>query len=770
MSKDIFLAPCVNAAANKNFNQTVLNGIPVADIPDGIRNELPDPKQKYSIWGTGNESTWKSCKKDDLLLFYPKSGEFTHAANVIDTFKNVQFSKQLWPNFDEEPWEWIIFLEDPSEISLDINTFTSLFGYSDSFAPQGFTRIAEGPQDKLKQKFGSLDNFEAALFAEKDLTEISSSETNNDISLQSKFQEIVTNYSEVRQSEPFDSDNRIYKVFNQLETDFERIEPVQKRANLEVRGSAGRGNWATIPWISLYDRRETETIQEGVYCVYLFREDMSGFYLTLMQGVSEYIDEYGRSSGRQKLKDRASRLRNYCGNLEGLGFQLDNNIDLHTDHDLGIDYEYGTIGYKFYDADNVPHDQTLIEDLENLLDSYDEYLADNVSLQTDEESRDLETLSLEQVISRFHDYIESKGFYFEYDEVKNFVLSLKTKPFVILAGISGTGKTKLAQLFAEFVGHDPWLISVKPNWTDNSDLLGYQNLQDEFQKQTLTEVLIKANKNENEDKPHFVILDEMNLARVEHYFSDFLSKMETCTSENGKIESDPIFEDEFVDNLKNHEDVLRSLRLKDNIYIIGTVNMDETTHPFSRKVLDRANSLEFNDVELNQINSAGDPPQRLQLSNDVLKPEYVRLVPELYNEHQEFFDRFISQLETINEILRQGDFQVGYRVRDELCLYIYYADQENILSEEKAFDFQLKQKILPRLQGSTDTISDILEDLYEFTTTDSYSSNASWSDNKDIQEELSSFEEAQYRYPRSARKILRMQRRYLDQTFTSFWV
>src|SRR5690606_11783951 len=168
---------------------------------------------------------------------------------------------------------------------------------------------------------------------------------------------------------------------------------------------------------------------------------------------------------------------------------------------------------------------------------------------------------------------------------ENLYLSLKTKPFVILAGVSGTGKTKLVKLFAEALGalsqnNQFALIPVRPDWSDPSDLLGYKALSRIFRPCLLAEVLVEASKPGNRSKPYFICLDEMNLARVEHYFSDLLSIIETQEWKGDRIVTMPLIN---KDTLAAEDQLIYgNLSLPDNVYLIGTVNMDETTHPFSK--------------------------------------------------------------------------------------------------------------------------------------------------------------------------------------------
>src|SRR5690606_32390668 len=141
-------------------------------------------------------------------------------------------------------------------------------------------------------------------------------------------------------------------------------------------------------------------------------------------------------------------------------------------------------------------------------------------------------LDSRKLIDHIHSYIKSKGFCFSRDEIINLFLSLKAKPFVILSGILGTGKSKIVQLFAESIGATEdngqfKLIPVRPDWSDGADLIGYEDIKGDFKIGPLTKVLMEANLPENLNKPYFILLDEMNLARVEYYFSDILSVMES---------------------------------------------------------------------------------------------------------------------------------------------------------------------------------------------------------------------------------------------------
>jgi hypothetical protein len=131
-----------------------------------------------------------------------------------------------------------------------------------------------------------------------------------------------------------------------------------------------------VPWAACLDQRDTTTTQRSVYVVYLFREDMSGVYLTLNQGVTAYTGQFRRTEARAHLRARAEQLRTqrYVAQLNKRGFLLDNGLDLHTEAALGRDYEFGTIAYKCYTQGSIPLDDTLQEDLERLLQAYEGYV------------------------------------------------------------------------------------------------------------------------------------------------------------------------------------------------------------------------------------------------------------------------------------------------------------------------------------------------------------------------------------------------------------
>ncbi|MBE0652667.1 MAG: AAA family ATPase [Bacteroidales bacterium] len=266
-------------------------------------------------------------------------------------------------------------------------------------------------------------------------------------------------------------------------------------------------------------------------------------------------------------------------------------------------------------------------------------------------------MNIKQIIQHSHSFISASGFRYQFEDIANFFLSIKSKPFVILAGISGTGKTQLPRKLASSMGfkeEQVIQVAVRPDWADSSDLLGYTGLDGNFIPKDLSLAIKRAANNPS--IPYFFILDEMNLARVEHYFSDFLSVIETRRWVGEEIITDPILRPETLYMAKNKDD-FASLRWPQNLYLIGTVNMDETTYAFSRKVLDRANSIEMNNIDLSWIDATDTSIEPLtEISNAFFKTPYLNST-DLSVAQKDSIVKGMNLLIKVNEILKQADLQ-----------------------------------------------------------------------------------------------------------------
>jgi hypothetical protein len=210
-------------------------------------------------------------------------------------------------------------------------------------------------------------------------------------SLDSIFNTILERYDDARKTIGFAGNHEIKELFTEARRILRDSANVKKLANINVVASYGKGNWATIPWISLLDKRETETTQAGTYIVYLFEEGGNGLYLKLAQGVTAATKEFG-AKAEEILAQRATEIRNQCANLADHGFDLSGRTNLHTEGRLGRLYEASTIAAKHYARNAIPSETELLTDLNFLLQTYDSYVARRASDSSP--IRDLRPLAL----------------------------------------------------------------------------------------------------------------------------------------------------------------------------------------------------------------------------------------------------------------------------------------------------------------------------------------------------------------------------------------
>ena len=394
----------------------------------------------------------------------------------------------------------------------------------------------------------------------------------------------------------------------------------------------------------------------------------------------------------------------------------------------------------------------------------------------------------------------------------DYLSAIRTKPFLLLAGISGTGKSRIVKEMAYASCPDEGdlredktspgnycLVEVKPNWNDSTELLGYESVLDggNYYLTKFVKFLIKAMQHEN--VPFFVCLDEMNLAAVEQYFAEFLSILESRKDVDGTIKSEPLipaaifnkydnklFKELFPSKEKQEKDtsytivdeelapysnatyeILREegLRIPRNLIVVGTVNMDDTTYQFSRKVIDRAMTIEMNEVNLNDMFDIEKPNALSYRENVVDKGWFFAPFAQSNNglqqmngEHELLAKKIKATIgqtdadgkttpDSLEAILGKTPFRIAYRVVNELILHFYALRWENQEAEfeelyNKALDNILMMKVLPRIEGNEDLVKEPLAQL------DTWTAGA---------------------YPKANDKIVEMRERLECSHFTSFW-
>ena len=209
-----------------------------------------------------------------------------------------------------------------------------------------------------------------------------------------------------------------------------------------------------------------------------------------------------------------------------------------------------------------------------------------------------------------------------------------------------------------------------------------------------------------------------------------------------------------------------TVRLPENLYIVGTVNMDETTFPFSKKVLDRANTIEFSHVNLLPHDIPAEAVLPLTLPNAFLKTKYL-LLKQCMDE-SDAVAKFCTELQEINRILMQANAHVGYRVRDEIVFYLLNNRESELLPDNDAMDNEIMQKILPRIQGSNASVKEMLCELFRRCASDydGYGTNA-----EDLSKKMfAAADKPECKYRNSAKKIAFMVRRFEEAGFTSYWL
>lgn len=548
-----------------------------------------------------------------------------------------------------------------------------------------------------------------------------------------------------------------------------------------TKASVGAGQWANVPWLSILNPELTKSTQDGIYPVYLFCADGSGAYLSLMQGVTDPINKYGKKEATRRAENIKQELLEKLPELKDWNNQ---KLDLRATTNLGKSYEESNIAAIYYSAKNIPDEQALVNDLKQMLDIYEKISAMQLAQKPI------------SIIERCHPL---------------------PKPFLLLAGISGTGKSRFVRQQAADVGsprENYELVAVRPDWHEPSDLLGYVSRLSGTAEYVATPVLrfiVKAwqelldkgctldgklltGTSEQLDAvlPYWLCLDEMNLAPVEQYFADYLALIETRkwewpdNADGFEYSCDALLAASTLTALADDaqkklaaelglekESTLwkhflqHGIAIPPNLIVAGTVNMDETTHGFSRKVIDRAMSFDFGEFFPNDFDDfyTGSISQ-------------VPLTFPRYSSGSEALDATKAQssiefLQAINAVLKNTPFELAYRALNELLLAVHcHGASENDADLQAVWDDFLMQKVLPRIEGDADKLQqnnqgNLLSRLQKELETQLVEI---WADDKPRTDFYRMQNDAPMQIPcRSRQKIQWMQQRLECSGFTSFW-
>lgn len=660
-----------------------------------------------------------------------------------------------------------------------------------------------------------------------------------------------------------------------------------RESRLEIVRSVGRGNWADVPWVTLLDRRETDTTQDGAYVALLFRGDGSAVALCVMQGTTRPLK---RGEGWAEIQwTREALLQAAEHDLRYAGFELDEPLDLHARTQLSRNYERATAAFKLYERGAVPDDATIEADLECSLAAIDRYIEErqaspNVEADSVEEtpqrrdpprpaplfndelvaaaaidvtlveqldseladrrwgwrerpsaldrlpigapllfvtglrrtrveriivsrvtsalyeerrpfpserratterpfrvtleaigeandldlsdgllSRDFVTLlrraarsadpivervrgelpltpwsaqaqgrtpirltarlpTLNSAVREFQRAIRSAGLHAPggRDGISAFIAALVTKPFVILTGLSGSGKTQLALRLGEWFGEQRMrVVAVRPDWTGPEALFGYPDaLQppiDNCAAWSVPEALeFMLAAYEQPELPHLLVLDEMNLAHVERYFSDFLSGMES---------GQPVIPDlafSVKHGWRAHGGRLRRLPLPQNLMVVGTVNIDETTYLFSPKVLDRASTFEIR-TAADELRASSTVVASVPAASPRFPAALLRTAQDgdwQLENRPPFWDVLHEQLVKLHGVLAVSGDEFGHRAFRESLRLASVAHAINGSPSDAngrdELDLIVLLKVLPRVHGARARVAPLLLRLLAF--------------------------------------------------------
>lgn len=551
-----------------------------------------------------------------------------------------------------------------------------------------------------------------------------------------------------------------------------------------ISGSAGAGNWANVPWLVILNPEISKTAQDGIDIVYLFRADGTGVYLSINQGTTIPQKKYGKAQADARASNLVNQIRSGVAGLAEWG---DQQIDLRSNTALGKSYENPNIAARFYPLDALPSEAELKVDLLAAMRFYEEVKPIWVASQ----HSDVSNPSSLEGKKMFH---------------------ALPKPFLLLAGISGTGKTRFVreQASAHRGGDltNYCLIPVRPDWHEPSDLLGYiSRIGKDGSRYVVTELLrfvVKAwqdakvsasstelvSKAAAEMTPYWLCLDEMNLAPVEQYFADYLAVLETREWDGGNYSCAALLKADTIRQLDaagqaelrqqlglgaEHDGLWQyfctvGIPLPPNLIVAGTVNMDETTHGFSRKVIDRAFTIDFGVFYPNDFAEFFEPGTRPKtLGFPVLSG--VTLADLTAVPADAGGEKSIAFLAAINAVLKATPFELAYRALNELLLAVVCFQPKDDAELRAVWDDFLMSKVLPCIDGdaeklSADGESSLLTRLLEainkqFTLADS-------SQRPDLLREKIGGDVCMVEY-RAKQKLAWMQKRLDANGFTTFW-
>lgn len=328
-------------------------------------------------------------------------------------------------------------------------------------------------------------------------------------------------------------------------------------------------------------------------------------------------------------------------------------------------------------------------------------------------------LTEEKLMEEFIQITREHGLVYDKADLLNFHTAMKSSNLVILAGMSGTGKSKLVQAYAKALGlfdsHQMTFIPVRPAWTDDADLIGYADTLHMVYRpgdSGLINTLMSAK--ENKKKLHIICFDEMNLARVEHYFSQFLSVLEI---ESGPRRVLKLYNEDLENRLYNSAQYPPVIPIGENVIFVGTVNLDESTYHFSDKVLDRANVISLKVLPFEHLRVLSEEIKNAAEEKRIpIKKEKESITFEMYDSFRhnhreiELSEDELNLLWEIHQELQSVNKNIGAgpRIVRQIDMYLKNLPNSTVLLRPDAFDLQIVQRIMTKVRGPEEQLRGFL--------------------------------------------------------------
>ena len=426
---------------------------------------------------------------------------------------------------------------------------------------------------------------------------------------------------------------------------------------------------------------------------------------TLM--IKNFIGYYGDKNDGQGVQETLQLLRDKVDDLGEKNQQLDIKnkeqskeidelLNIRDEQRKQLKENEEVIAKQVKEIEELRASQAALkEQVENLF-SQNSYLRNRKSYTSEVINYENE----KQVFSVLRNNAIACGLNFNSDDLINFYTSVKSARLTIIEGISGTGKSKLVDLYGRTLGLDDnghmLIVPVSPGWTDDTDILGYlDNSLMQYKESSIGLVSFLVEASKHPDKPFLVCFDEMNLAKVEYYFAQFISILENDV--NNRILR--IYNPKEEINVTNADEYPAEIRLGENIIFCGTINVDESTYRLSDKVLDRANLIKLQDSDFSVY--------------DDERPVFIVVDVTLVDKPkpQGLTDDELSLLDELNEKLKNVNprFCFAHRVVNQISRYLDAIPENEIdYTREKALDKLIVQKILPKVRGTEEQVRDLI--------------------------------------------------------------